>query len=799
MTRAGGDFEYTEDSVSARLAVDIPADTLSSLAQVAAQTNELKVNMQSVAVSTNDFAEYLRLLPRLLQETAAAGDSFFNANIQRNGAASSSGRDMSRSDQRDTTTLWGSDTPGTGAGRDDLDALRRDNPRQYGNMIAQRDASRGGSADPDDNSRVVHEGGGSPLPPPRPTRPEPAPSRPPRQSRNNAPTAPGNRNDGTPTPADEGPDWLGRAQQYQQRGEGTLRTILNETQQGSGQDGIASTASMLNNVRGGITNFQGQMEARQAALHARATEEMINGGDNSATLRQAELAGRAGRAGGMALKGAGVAGVAVGGAMAVQEVGAWYQKHAAVGMERGGGAAEGLAFETSVRAMAMNPFISTEQSRKIMQSALNQGYTGKEMDTVTEFMAENLKKMNVDVATSTKILQENVIKGGQSIESAQADAKTAQMLSQNEDAKKTGSQFVESWTSSTSTAVAAGTQGEAASQGALQTTSLYSESQNLKDIGGQVMSAGANNFVVQDQMAREIGYKGDRRGALAAYLEAGKDPNALFASTVKEFANTDFLKKMLSDPNTKEAGYRWFETQMKLRGFTLDRAQSSQLINDAWNGGLDEEVTRASTEAEDAATGGDVKEMSNGGGISNWFKGSGNLFKSIGNAVTYAVGGVFSEDLQNGSYEAMTSNYRAGQARFSMDAGSDSGTFSNARIEDLVLDAGGSDRIKVRGKDGKERDFDMQDEALMNQVKNGEVEVKMDRKGDWTTLGDYGKSANTSQQSNGSGVLDLTDEAKALVKMMNSSPSLTQTQLNANSGAGGQRNDPKPGENPGGR
>lgn len=798
MTRAGTDFEYTEDSVSARLAVDIPADTLASLAQVAAQTNELKVNMQSVAVSTNDFAEYLRLLPRLLQETAAAGEQFFNMNAQRGGAMSSSGRDMSRNDQADTTTLWNQDAPGTGAGRDDLEALRRDNPRQYGNMMAQRDAARGGSADPNDRSRVVHEGGGDPLPPPRPTRPEPAPSRPPRQSRNN-PTGPDNRNDNTPNPADDGPDWIQRAQQYQQRGDGALRTILNETQQGSRENGFSSTASAINHARTGIGNFQSQMEARQAALHARATEEMLNGGDGASTLRQAQLAGQAGRLGGMALKGAGVAGVAVGGAMAVQEVGEWYQKHAAVGMERGGGAAEGLAFEAQVRTMAMNPFISTEQSRKIMQSALNQGYTGKEMDTVTEFMAENLKKMNVDVATSTKILQENVIKGGQSIESAQADAKTAQMLSQNEDAKKTGSQFVESWSSATSTAVAAGTQGEAASQGALQTTSFYSENQNLKNIGSQIMDAGANSFVFQDQMAREIGYKGDRRGALSAYLEQGKDPNAIFAKTVKEFANQDFLKKMLANGDTKEAGYRWFETQMKLRGFTLDRAQSSQLIKDAWEGKLDEEVTRASTEAEDAATGGDVKQMGNGGGISNWFKGVGNQVKAIGNAVTWGVGAVFDEDLQNGSYEAMTSNWRASGGRFSMDAGGDAGSYTNARIEDLVMDAGGSDKIKIRDKSGKERDFDMSDENLMNQVKNGEVQVKMDRKGDWTTLGEYGKDANTASQSNGSGVLDLTDEAKALVKMMNNNPHLTQTQLNSNSGAGGQRNDPKPGENPGGR
>ena len=37
--------------------------------------------------------------------------------------------------------------------------------------------------------------------------------------------------------------------------------------------------------------------------------------------------------------------------------------------------------------MALNPFITTDQARQIVTQGLSSGYTGKEFDTVTQFMA----------------------------------------------------------------------------------------------------------------------------------------------------------------------------------------------------------------------------------------------------------------------------------------------------------------------------------------------------------------------------------------------------------------------------
>lgn len=87
----------------------------------------------------------------------------------------------------------------------------------------------------------------------------------------------------------------------------------------------------------------------------------------------------------------------------------------------GGGFSEGMGYEMSVRSMALNPFISTEQARKIVMSGVQNGFTGKELDTVTEFMAENLKSMNMSVEQSTKLLQTSVIQSGQSVQSLAQD------------------------------------------------------------------------------------------------------------------------------------------------------------------------------------------------------------------------------------------------------------------------------------------------------------------------------------------------------------------------------------------
>lgn len=98
-----------------------------------------------------------------------------------------------------------------------------------------------------------------------------------------------------------------------------------------------------------------------------------------------------------------------------QGAGEQIQKYRNLGGQRGGGATEGIGLETQAHVMALNPFLTLEQSRAIMQAGLTSGFTGKEYETITHMMAENLKDMNMSASDSMQLFTDTVVKGGQSV------------------------------------------------------------------------------------------------------------------------------------------------------------------------------------------------------------------------------------------------------------------------------------------------------------------------------------------------------------------------------------------------
>lgn len=80
-----------------------------------------------------------------------------------------------------------------------------------------------------------------------------------------------------------------------------------------------------------------------------------------------------------------------------------------VGGIRGGAAGEGFSAESKERMLAaMNPFINRDQARQIFQAAMSEGYadaSGAGADNVVDFMKTNLTNMNISVADSMKMLR----------------------------------------------------------------------------------------------------------------------------------------------------------------------------------------------------------------------------------------------------------------------------------------------------------------------------------------------------------------------------------------------------------
>jgi hypothetical protein len=81
--------------------------------------------------------------------------------------------------------------------------------------------------------------------------------------------------------------------------------------------------------------------------------------------------------------------------------------------------------------MALNPFITNDQARSIIQGAMKSGYKGKEYETVTKFMADNLKDFAISAQESQEMIKKRMVEGGATPESIRAGIMTDKELSKS--------------------------------------------------------------------------------------------------------------------------------------------------------------------------------------------------------------------------------------------------------------------------------------------------------------------------------------------------------------------------------
>jgi hypothetical protein len=198
---------------------------------------------------------------------------------------------------------------------------------------------------------------------------------------------------------------------------------------------------------------------------------------------------------------AGAAGLGLGAFQAAQYMGPKIQNLKDQGMVQGGGAKEGLEQEINARIMGLNPFITNDQSRSIIQSALRDGYSGKEYETVTKFMQDNIKDFAMTVQESRDVVKKQMVEGGMSPEAFAASMEQQKNLSKGSylsfpDRKKAmislGGQMADM-----------GVPTDTASRAGAQALEMFSDSQLLKGMGGDMLAAGTSDDLGQQgtQMA----------------------------------------------------------------------------------------------------------------------------------------------------------------------------------------------------------------------------------------------------------------------------------------------------------
>ena len=222
---------------------------------------------------------------------------------------------------------------------------------------------------------------------------------------------------------------------------------------------------------------------------------------------------------------AGPAGAVVGGVAAVmgliEKGGHEVQQLRNLGSIRGGAAGQGMGYEMQARMMALNPFITNEQSRQIIQSALTNGYTGTEFDTVTKFMTNNLTQMNMSVADSTQLLQTAATNSKSSVDDITSSLTHSMttMKGMSGQGYNTLPERQESFKQSYSDLVASGVDPSVASQIAGQSTNDYANMPGMSQAGKEIQKGFSSNSALQYLMATTGGPGGGRI--------PGLDPKAL--------------------------------------------------------------------------------------------------------------------------------------------------------------------------------------------------------------------------------------------------------------------------------
>jgi hypothetical protein len=89
-------------------------------------------------------------------------------------------------------------------------------------------------------------------------------------------------------------------------------------------------------------------------------------------------------------------------------IGAQYSQLTGTTPGTGASVSQGLGYEVRARLMGLSPFLTTDQSRQIIQATLQQGYTGRVADSIIGYIADNVKTGILDIGDSLAAFDQSV-------------------------------------------------------------------------------------------------------------------------------------------------------------------------------------------------------------------------------------------------------------------------------------------------------------------------------------------------------------------------------------------------------
>lgn len=392
MTNPSGPFEYSDDSVVARVSVDIPNQAVTDISQLTSAMSAMRTELEAIARAQSSWLDYLQQMPTIVEQSNQALRNQITL--------------MERMSylQGEIGPTGGGDGPsfsGGGAGSREggggaAGAYSTAAPAGYRNPFEGMGEGLGRAG-----------GGGE------------AAAMEAMQAAGIDPRAYANAAAARGLPIN--PAILGAIGATALGAKG----VIGETGGGGGnsermgsqspQDGNAERTAggaPNQNERGQATDSEPQDEPGRSADSAGpmqkaidAAKEGIQNGIGSGILGKG--VGMLGKQFGesKALKGVGLLGAGLVGAHQLQNIGESITEYQQLGSVRGGDYATGLKMELENRIRALDPFVNLPQTREAMQAAYGAGFYGKDVAEVQSMAITNFKELGVSMQDTARMMQ----------------------------------------------------------------------------------------------------------------------------------------------------------------------------------------------------------------------------------------------------------------------------------------------------------------------------------------------------------------------------------------------------------
>lgn len=410
-------FNYTDDSVVARVSIDVPSQALTDISQLSSAMGAMRTQLEAIARAQGDWLDYLQQIPVIAERANQAyRDQItqlerisYIQNELGNSDAGGGGANVSP-----TTSLRTSGSPGAGgystaapagytdpfrgmsegtgggsrgsAGAADiggqLSAMAAEDPRMAPNAAS----ARGMAVNP---ALLGGIGGAIGLFAGTSGQGGPTPAA------ENSGQDSNNRNSNTPPDPSKGGVPEGSAEPHPPT----------ENPNGSAvQNAIASLALPLGSeIKKALSGGRaGQLAKMFPSLGSKIAGAGADGGMIDKITGKLAGPGFAGMATKF-LKGAGVVGLGAAALSASQSVGEQMTRLQMVGSEEGGDYATGLKEDIHARMIGLDPFITTEDARKAIQIPMSAGFKGESRDEIRDFLISNFKELGISMAQSASI------------------------------------------------------------------------------------------------------------------------------------------------------------------------------------------------------------------------------------------------------------------------------------------------------------------------------------------------------------------------------------------------------------